>query len=387
MGQSVEDLMTGEQIQRLLVATFNKFDADGSGQLEYDEFKQAFSDLGLNGSEKEIQEMFKKVDVDGSGYVDRVEFSNAVKSSRMAELSLNVLISQMDGKLDGLGDIFGDYKRKLESAKKQAGADLKISEENFAAFQAQTRKRKLLKRKREAKIADLCASLSKQLCEMTGTPLYTNPDEAKLYRTLRDTFNAFDRDGNAELGFPEYLEAWRFLNQPGTDEDVKKAFDGVDVNSSGLVEEDEFMYSIMGEPALKYGLMADMEKVTSMLGDMVGEYTLMAGNFGSMKESIEERQRRNAELRARLDNIKADVQADLNGLLSNVLGMNPEDLLSDEEIEAHLREAFNKFDKDGSGMLGQWEFNQAWFFLGLKGTKQELEEAFQSVDTNNSVDT
>ena len=103
---------------------------------------------------------------------------------------------------------------------------MKISEENFAAFQAQTRKRKLLKRKREAKIADLCASLSKQLCEMTGTPLYTNPDEAKLYRTLKDTFNAFDRDGNAELGFPEYLEAWRFLNQPGTDEDVKKAFDG-----------------------------------------------------------------------------------------------------------------------------------------------------------------
>ena len=90
------------------VATCNKFDADGPGQLEYDEFKQAFSDLGLNGSESEIQEMFKKVDVDGSGYVDRVEFSNAVKSSRMAELSLNVLISQMDGKLDGLGDIFGN---------------------------------------------------------------------------------------------------------------------------------------------------------------------------------------------------------------------------------------------------------------------------------------
>jgi len=49
--------------------------------------------------------------------------------------------------------------------------------------------------------------------------------------------------------------------------------------------------------------MADMEKVTGMLGNMVGEYTLMAGNFSSMKESIEERQKRNAELRARLDNM------------------------------------------------------------------------------------
>ena len=33
MGKSVEDLMTGEQIQKLLIKCFNKFDDDGSGQL------------------------------------------------------------------------------------------------------------------------------------------------------------------------------------------------------------------------------------------------------------------------------------------------------------------------------------------------------------------
>ena len=157
--------------------------------------------MGLNGSENEIKEAFAKVDADSSGFVDRVEFANAVKGSRMAELSLNVLVSQMDGKLEGLEDIFADYKRKLESAKKQAGADLKISEENFAAFQAQMRKRKILKKKREAKITDLCESLSEQLSEMTETPLYTNLEEAKLYKTLRDTLNAVDRDGSGELGW------------------------------------------------------------------------------------------------------------------------------------------------------------------------------------------
>ena len=75
---------------------------------------------------------------------------------------------------------------------------------------------------------------------------------------------------------------------------------------------------------------------------------------------------------------KADVQNDINGLLSNVLGMNPEDLLSDEEIEAHLREAFNKFDKDRSGQLGAWEFQQAWFYLGLKGTESEIKDAYSN---------
>merc|ERR1712048_1285135 len=63
MGKSVEDLMTGEQIQKLLVKTFNKFDEDGSGELEYPEFKDAFHALGLQGSESEIREAFNKVDV------------------------------------------------------------------------------------------------------------------------------------------------------------------------------------------------------------------------------------------------------------------------------------------------------------------------------------
>jgi len=39
-----------------------------------------------------------------------------------------------------------------------------------------------------------------------------------------DTFNAFDKDGSAQLEYPEYVEAWKFLDQPGTDAaDIKKA--------------------------------------------------------------------------------------------------------------------------------------------------------------------
>merc|ERR1711972_741277 len=66
------------------------------------------------------------------------------------------------------------------------------------------------------------------------------------------------------------------------------------------------------------------------------------------------------------------------------MNCNPEDLMTDEEITKHLTEAFNKFDEDRSGQLGLWEFQQAWFFLGLKGTEEEIKEAFKGVDTNNS---
>ena len=39
---------------------------------------------------------------------------------------------------------------------------------------------------------------------------------------LLETFNAFDGDGSAQMGFPEYKEAWKFLNRPGDEAEVKK---------------------------------------------------------------------------------------------------------------------------------------------------------------------
>merc|ERR1712141_18810 len=64
--------------------------------------------------------------------------------------------------------------------------------------------------------------------------------------------------------------------------------------------------------------------------------------------------------------------------------MRPEDVMSEEEINAHLRDAFNKFDDSGDGQLGEWEFKQAWGFLGLKGGEKELSDIFAGVDANNS---
>ena len=85
------------------------------------------------------------------------------------------------------------------------------------------------------------------------------------FRTLKDTFNAFDADGSAELGFPEYKEAWKFLNRPGTDADIKNAFLSVNVDMSGIDDWNEFAFSFMGERALDFGPLADLEMLTSLL--------------------------------------------------------------------------------------------------------------------------
>jgi len=127
-----------------------------------------------------------------------------------------------------------------------------------------------------------------------------------------------------------------------------------------------------------------MELLKGLLGNVAAEYSLLRESLQGSRMSAEERASKNARLRDRLENMKSEVSGQVNDLLSKMLGVKPEDILSGEEINQHLTEAFNKFDEDKSGQLGQWEFQQAWFFLGLKGSEAEIKDAFKGVDTNNS---
>lgn len=96
-----------------------------------------------------------------------------------------------------------------------------------------------------------------------------NPEKQQMYNDVNDTFKAFDRDGNATLQFPEYSEAWRFLNLPGDSTAVKASFDKVDIDRSGTVDLPEFLYSIMGEDASKYGYLSDMELLATLLEQLI----------------------------------------------------------------------------------------------------------------------
>jgi len=87
---------------------------------------------------------------------------------------------------------------------------------------------------------------------------------AKMYRTVSETFEAFDKDGSGELQYPEYNAAWKFLNQPGGEQDIRNAFNSVDVDRSGNVDKDEFILSIMGPDAVKFGPMAVEDRAVAL---------------------------------------------------------------------------------------------------------------------------
>merc|ERR1719192_2087290 len=103
-----------------------------------------------------------------SGKIDRFEFSKAIKDNRTEELSLTVLLTQMDGHLEGMEGFFEDYKRKLKEAEEEAQANLALSRGDYEAFQKATRRRRIRKREMENNIAKKTHELVAQLRDITG---------------------------------------------------------------------------------------------------------------------------------------------------------------------------------------------------------------------------
>merc|ERR1719379_1071512 len=58
--------------------TFNAFDNDGSGALNFSEFKEAWRFLNKPGDDRRVKSAFDNQDIDGSGLVDIDEFSFAL---------------------------------------------------------------------------------------------------------------------------------------------------------------------------------------------------------------------------------------------------------------------------------------------------------------------
>merc|ERR1712110_545869 len=129
---------------------------------------------------------------------------------------------------------------------------------------------------------------------------------------------------------------------------------------------------------------ADMETLERLLTNTVKEYIILRDTLQEVRADQDKRATRNKRLRDRLENMKSDMGARMSELFANMAGVDPRDVMSEAEIDQHLTDAFNKFDESGDGQLGQWEFQQAWFYLGLKGTEDEIKDTFGEVDTNSS---
>ena len=195
-GNDVEGFLQSKEVDKYLVEAFNKYDTNGNGTLSYREFQDAWSYMGLGGSDSEVKAAFSGVDVDFSGVIEYGEFSKAIKESRLSELGIQVTMSSICVELD---EVLAKFSR---------------DKGDYEAMKATMRRRAQKAQEMQAKVAKLLQVLLEKVIDKTEGHSIINRDPAKqqLFNDLNDTFEAFDRDNNATLQFPEYQEAWRFLN-------------------------------------------------------------------------------------------------------------------------------------------------------------------------------
>ena len=190
LGVDPRDVLTDAEIKKHLTTAFNKFDKDGSGEMGTWEFTQAWLFLGLKGSEDEIQDAFNGVDKNNSGLIDLDEFVTAIKSERLLELNLTRVFDKL-------------------------GVKYATSAEKYEAFKQKAARRRLLAKQIQDKTEQMVKSITDQLATFAGVKLQEkDARDQKTYDTLKDTFNAFDKDGSGEMGYEEYNESWKFLNRP-----------------------------------------------------------------------------------------------------------------------------------------------------------------------------
>jgi len=345
-GMDPAQFLSPEVLDKHLTDAFNKYDYTGDGRLSFKEFADAWRELGLKGSQEELRDAFNTVDQDKSGLVDVHEFKTAVKDNRLTELNLSVLLDAMGVQIDSIQD-------------------------RFQAFNATQSRRRQQRKSMEATLAERLGDCVASLCKITGKP--RDMKKAEVNREMRETFDKFDRNGSGELNLLEYKKAWKFLGKPGTEQDMENAFRSVDIDDSGYIEWDEFVFSLQGEEAMKYGLLADMELMLTLLGEISGDLMTLRGERTDAQKEL-------FTLKDRIAVLQREVQNKTEGMVTRMRQMTGDTKsIRLDDLDATLKEKFNAADSNKSGSLNLWQFSQAWMSLGLGGNEEELKRMFSSV--------
>eukprot|EP00492_Amphilonche_elongata_P000673 TRINITY_DN1383_c0_g1_i2.p1 TRINITY_DN1383_c0_g1~~TRINITY_DN1383_c0_g1_i2.p1 ORF type:complete len:306 (+),score=85.22 TRINITY_DN1383_c0_g1_i2:388-1305(+) len=106
---------------------FNAFDADGSGELSYNEFKEVCKFLGKPTSESEISALFQAADTDRSGILDFDEVASAIMGEAAAQKhGLMNSLTKANDLVDSVSGAFASFKGSL--AELGASADERARE-------------------------------------------------------------------------------------------------------------------------------------------------------------------------------------------------------------------------------------------------------------------
>ncbi|KAK1938175.1 Calmodulin [Phytophthora citrophthora] len=194
------------KVEHDLLATFKKFDRDGTGEIEYSDFQRMMNEVGVKDKEV-IAELLGEIDKDGRGSINFNKFASA-------------------------------YTRRIKPAvktarKRQVQISSHIEETNTNDRKRSATMEKIAQASNDQNARTRLVALQEQELQFMERVL-------RRHNSIENAFKAFDRDGNNEMDFEQFRD---FMGQYGiTDEaSISMLLKRLDADNSGMIDLQEFL--------------------------------------------------------------------------------------------------------------------------------------------------
>lgn len=215
-------------------ATFEKFDRNRSGRLDFKELREALKAMGLDVSSQQAAGILARYDTNRSGVLSLDEFSTLVGRLREVQAeSISTEMRQAFARFDRNRSGKLDYK-ELREALKAMGLEVGSEEATRILQEYDTDRSGLLE-------IDEFASLVHQLRRWQQSQRSQQPAHASsVPADIRDAFVGFDRNRSGKLDYKELRDALRVLGLDVNSDDATRVLARYDSDRNGLMELDEF---------------------------------------------------------------------------------------------------------------------------------------------------
>ena len=184
---------------------FNTFDADGSGEIDFDEMKAMVRGLGMDTPGHVLKKLMKSIDTDGDGTLSFVEF-----------------LEMMDkGKNGAMADMFNKIANRQQNMNEERRQKLKREQAKLKKLQEDQAKLK-------AEKASMRAWAVKQLT-------------VKEVKGLEKGFKAIDADGSESIDEDELFNLMKLLKINMPRDKLHRLVLEVDIDRSGELDFSEFL--------------------------------------------------------------------------------------------------------------------------------------------------
>jgi hypothetical protein len=175
----------------------------------------------------------------------------------------------------------------------------------------------------------------------------------RLLQTLRHAFEQLDTDGSNTLSFDEFVQAYTFLGQQATIDEMRKAFAEVDVDGSGQIDWFEFAEAILGSDSAHQTIQQDLNQLTVLMDEFKvmklprepKPIAMVPDVLGRERERLLQLESEKADLLKRIQKLKNDLdyceeEEDaivINRELVNELGNLKRILEAERKQRSHVR--------------------------------------------------